>query len=241
MQTNFTDIRFDAEAHRYFIGDQELASVTKTIKRLQKPFDKEGIAARTAAREGKSIQQVLAEWEAKAEKGRALGTLVHSHIQRILLGIPDEQSSFDTFLSLNTLAPEINAFNHLWSELSPKVIYDLTDIEFVVGDADLGLAGTVDSMFYSKETGQHHLWDWKTGKFETSNRWQKLFPPFDYLEDCQLNVYSLQVSLYRLIIESNTDLDLGDSYLVHLSPDGYQVHRAVDLRAKLISWLGLPF
>lgn len=241
VQTNFTDIRFDADQHRYFIGDKELISVTKTIKQLQKPFDKEGMAARTAAKEGKSIQQVLAEWEAKGEKGRALGTLVHSHIQKTLLAIPDEQTSFDTFLSLNTLAPEITAFNRLWADLESKVAYSPLDIEFIVGDADLGVAGTVDSMLFGNDTGQRHIWDWKTGKFELSNRWQKLLPPFDYLDDCQLNVYSLQVSLYRLIIESNTNLDLGDSYLVHLSPDGYQVHRALDLRAKLISWLGLPF
>lgn len=241
VKTDFSAIRFNAEEHRYFYGDQELTSVTKMIKTIQKPFDKQGVAAKTAAKEDKSVQQVLAEWEAKGEKGRALGTLVHSHIQKTLLDIPDKQTSFDTFLALNTLAPEITAFNRLWAELQPKVKYGVKDVEFVVGDAELGMAGTVDSMFYSRETEQYHLWDWKTGKFELSNRWQKLLPPFDYLDDCQLNVYSLQVSLYRLIIERNTNLDLGDSYLVHLSSDGYQVHQVVDLRAKLVSWLDLPF
>lgn len=241
MQTNFADIRFEPEQHRYFIGNQELTSVTKTVKRLQKPFDKETVAAKTAAREGKSIQQVLAEWEAKAEKGRNLGTLVHSHIQKILLNIPGEQISFDPLLSLNTLAPEITAFNRFWAELQPKVVYDASDIEFIVGDYDLRVAGTVDSMLYNPETEKYHIWDWKTGKFELSNRWQNLLPPFDHLEDCQLNVYSLQVSLYRLIIESNTDLELGDSYLVHLSPYGYKVHRAIDLRERLLDWLVVPF
>lgn len=242
MKTDFSAIRFNAEEHRYFYGDQELTSVTKMVKTIQKPFDKQGVAAKTAAKEGKSVQQVLAEWEAKGEKGRALGTLVHDHIQRTLLNLPDNQTSFDAFLSLNTLAPEITAFNRLWSELETKVGYGPSHIEFIVGDSDLGLAGTVDSMFCSNDTGQWHIWDWKTGKFELSNRWQKLLPPFDYLDDCQFNVYSLQVSLYRLIIESNTGFDLGDSYLVHLGPEGHQIHRAIDLRAKILDWvLTVPF
>lgn len=241
MKTDFSSIRFDAKEHRYFYGDQELTSVTKTIKRLQTPFDKHGVAARTAAKEGKSVQQVLAEWEAKGEKGRNLGTAVHDYIKRTLLDIQSPQATLDPFLALNTLAPEIVAFDRFWAELQPKVVYDASDIEFIVGDYDLRVAGTVDSMLYNPETEKYHIWDWKTGKFELSNRWQNLLPPFDHLEDCQLNVYSLQVSLYRLIIESNTDLELGDSYLVHLSPYGYKVHRALDLRAKLLDWMDVPF
>jgi hypothetical protein len=241
VKTNFADIRFDAEAHRYFIGNKELTSVTKTIKRLQPPFDSQTIAAKVAAKEGRPISQILAEWEAKAEKGRNLGTAVHQYIQKKLLGQFDPQISFDPFLSLNGVAPEIQAFEVLWSTMAPKVSYSADQIEWVIGDADLGIAGTVDMLLFSHETNKYHIWDWKTGKFQLDNPYQTLYKPFDYLSDCQLNVYSLQLSLYRLIIESNTGLDLGDSYLVHLSTDGYQVHRALDLRERLLDWLEVPF
>lgn len=241
VKTNFTDIRFDADEHRYFIGDQELTSVTTAIKQVQKPFDSNGIAAKVAAKEGRPISTILAEWEAKGEKGRALGTLVHQHIEKTLRGEIDPQATLDPFLSLNTLAPEIQAFDVLWSTLAPTVSYRKNHIEWVIGDADLQVAGTVDMLLFSHETQKYHLWDWKTGKFQLSNQWQALLKPFDYLDDCQLNVYSLQTSLYRLIIERNTALDLGDSYLIHLSADGYQVYRALDLRERLLDWMGVPF
>lgn len=242
MKTIFTNIRFDADEHRYYYGDyQELTSVTKALKRFKKPFDADGIAAKVAAKEGRPISAILAEWEAKGEKSRALGVQVHQHILKALCGQPNQQISFDPFLSLNTLAPEIRAFDVLWHTLSTKVSYLKDHIEWVIGDAELGLAGTVDAMFFNLETKKYHIWDWKTGKFGLFNQFQTLLKPFDYLDDCPLNVYSLQVSLYRLIIERNTGLELGDSYLVHLSSDGYQVYRAVDLRERLLDALEVPF
>lgn len=242
VKTNFSDIRFDADAHRYYYGDdRELTAVTKELKRFQKPFDANGVAAKVAAKEGRPISAILAEWEAKGEKGRALGQAVHAHILQTLCGAPIEQASLDPFLSLNTVAPEINAFNVFWHNLSQKVSYLKEHVEWVIGDVELGLAGTVDAMLFSHETQKYHLWDWKTGKFGLFNQFQTLLKPFDYLDDCPLNVYSLQVSLYRLIIERNTGLELGDSYLVHLSSDGYQVYRAVDLRERLLDALEVPF
>lgn len=242
MLTEFSQIKFDADKHRYFLGDKELRSVTNFIKDFQKPFDRENIAARTAAKQNRSVAEVLAEWEATGERARILGTTVHEHIKKTLCGETNGQLSLDPFLSLNTRLPEIVAFDAFLSQVSPKVCYTEGDIEFVIGDAELGIAGTVDALLMSYETGKHHIWDWKTGKFDLDNQWENLLKPFDYLSASKLNIYSLQVSLYRLIIERNTGLDLGDSYIVHLSAaNGYQVHRAIDLRERLMDWMEFPF
>lgn len=242
MPTDFSQIRFDADEHRYFLGDKELRSVTGAIKEFQKPFDREGIARRTAAKQNRSVTQVLAEWDATAERARILGTTVHAYIQKTLLGEQNGQLSLDPFLNINTKLPEVAAFDAFWAQLSPKVSDFAQFIEWVIGDAELGLAGMVDAMFYSLETRKHHVWDWKTGKFDTENQWENLLAPFDYLSASKLNIYSLQVSLYRLIIERNTGLELGDSYIVHLSPAGaYEVHRAVDLRERLMDHFEIPF
>lgn len=243
MSTDFSKIQFNADKHSYFYDGKELTGVTKYLKRFQKPFDQWANAQRVAQRESRTVSSVLAEWEAKGEKSRVLGTAVHQHIQDILKGNHNGQTSFDNFLDLNTKAPEINAFDALWGQLQPKVSYCREHVEFVVGDAELGIAGTVDTMLFSPETGLYHIWDWKTGKFDLTNQWGTLLPPFDYLDDAKFNLYSLQTSLYRLIIERNTGLKLGDSYLVHLSDPstGYKIHRAVDLRERLLDCLEIPF
>jgi hypothetical protein len=37
------------------------------------------------------------------------------------------------------------------------------------------------------------------------------------IEDCDLEIYSLQLELYKYIIEKNTGIKLGDSYVVWFS------------------------
>lgn len=241
--TDFNQIVFDAERHKYFYGDQELISVTRKIKEIEPPFDREAAAQRVAEREGKQPVTVILEWEQKAERGRQLGNAVHEHICKTLIeGKNGLQMPLDPFLLLNTELPEISAFNDLLQKLMAKILWSKEHVEWVVGDHRLGIAGTLDCIFYSLETHHYHLWDWKTGKFDLTNRFANLLPPFDHLENSHFNRYSLQASLYRLIVELNTSLDMGDSYLVHLTPNGAEVHRAIDLREKIVDWLGLaPF
>jgi ATP-dependent exoDNAse (exonuclease V) beta subunit len=239
VKTDFTKIKFDADKHRYFLNGRELTSVTTKIKEFQKPFDREGQARRTAEKKGLTVASVLAEWDASWERARRLGTAVHEHIQKTLMGDGSGQLGLDPFMSLNTLLPEIVSFNRFWSQLAPMVNYCKEHIEWVVGDDELGIAGMVDTMLFRPDTGKYHIWDWKTGKFDLNNNWENLLPPFGYLDASKLHIYSLQVSLYRLIIERNTGLDFGDSYLVHLTPEGHQVYRAVDLREKLLMALEL--
>lgn len=104
----------------------------------------------------------------------------------------------------------------------------------------MGIAGTVDALLLSNDGHRlSHVWDWKTGKeFKTENRFQNLLPPFEDLPDSDLSAYSLQLSLYRLIIERNTSLEVGDCYIAHLDPvGGYHIHKALDLRERVESWL----
>jgi len=129
----------------------------------------------------------------------------------------------------------MNAFGALWASLKNKVV--VSKVEWIVGDDELGIAGTVDTVFCG-DTGIH-IWDWKTGKeFKINNPWGKnLLPPFNDLPECELSIYSLQVSIYKLIIERNTDLVLNTSYLVHLSEGGYQIYPALDLTERVKQWL----
>jgi 6-phosphogluconolactonase (cycloisomerase 2 family) len=50
-----------------------------------------------------------------------------------------------------------------------------------------------------------------------------------------MNTYSLQLGLYKHIIEKNTNLKIGDSYLIWINEnsDNYKVYKCKDLQAEL--------
>lgn len=237
MKTDFSLIEFNQDKHRYVYCGRELTPVTTIIKNFQKPFDREAVAQRVAKRENRHVAEVLSEWKAKGERSRILGTQVHEYIEGVLRGENNGQVSFDSFLSLCPKLPEIVAFDKLWSNLAPTVSWCKEHIEYVIGDISLGVAGTVDSMLFSPKTGKYHIWDWKTGNFDLHNRFDNLLGPFSKFDASKLHIYSLQVSLYRLIVELNTDLELGDSYIAHISESGAQIHRVIDFREPLLAYL----
>jgi len=232
--TDFADIRFYESTHKYYIGDQELLSVTRIISTLKQPFQKDYWAKRKAEERGITVQEILAEWDANRDESIIRGNRVHAYIQNALEGTSDG----DQFLALNEKLPEESAFDNLWDKIKDRV--SVRGCEWVVGDEKLGIAGMVDAFFLNNETGAYHVWDWKTGKrFASSNKYQKLKPPFDDLDECELNTYSLQASLYRLIVERNSQYEVADSYIVHFQQDGhFRIYKALDLRERLLEWIG---
>lgn len=233
MTTNFERIKFDPDSHTYTLDGRELTSVSRTVARLKPPFDAEGVAAAVANRDGRPVAEVLAGWNDKREAALARGARLHAYIEAALTG----RANGDHRPRL----PEMDAWDLFWSRLEAMDQPAVERVEWMVGDEALGVAGTLDALLVSGNSGLAHIWDWKTGgKFNTVNRWEQLLAPFNDLDNCELSVYSLQVSLYRLIVERNTGLALGDSYIVHLPPEGpAYVHPAIDLRERLVAWLGV--
>lgn len=235
LRTSFAEIIFDQASHSYTYHGAPLTSVSRIVSQLKPPFDREGIAAKTAIKRGVGVATVLAEWDKARDMSMAKGTRVHEWIARKLMG-KEEPPQTDMFLALNQQLPEMNAFDRFWTEKPNET--PVIQVEWVVGDAELGIAGTVDAVLNGPYQ-QPSIFDWKTGKeFKTENLFQKLLPPFDDLDDCDLSSYSLQLSLYRLIVERNSDNQLRDSYIVHLTSEGeYIIHRALDLRERLLNYL----
>lgn len=241
MQTDFSKITFNAKWHKYYYNGIELTSVTKKLREIQKPFDREGIAARMASKNGKSVELILAEWDAKGEAARQKGTLVHEHIEKLLKDeLPPQPTQFD-FTSLNSQLLEMKTAEHLIKEKLNWL--KVSSVEMVIGDRAFGLAGTVDTLFFDPETNHYHIFDWKTGKFSTDNEWENLLSPFSTYPASKFHIYSLQISLYHLILKRNTALNLGPNYIVHLAdkpgiyPDNYRIYKAIDFTSELSAWL----
>lgn len=257
----FPEVSFNREAHSYCWRDRDnaaaaaaatpipLISATTVIGELKPEFDRDGISRMVANRDGKTQEEVLAEWEQKSLNALAKGSAMHAYIEDLL------QGRMDAVVEEMNELPELAGFKRAWQRLEKSHGARMEHQELVVGDVELGIAGTVDAVVTLNQPANPrklkrvwHVFDWKSGKkFESSNRYEKLLPPFQDLDNCHLNVYSLQTSIYRLILEraarrlglgGGEDVEFADSYLVHLRTDGsHYTYRGRDYRARVEEWL----
>jgi hypothetical protein len=228
-------IIFNEADHTYEQDGVKLDSVTTLIQSLCKPFDKETISKKVASNDGKSQAEVLEEWERKGEEARDRGTMVHSYVDDVLSARNDYVME-----SINIKIPEMVAFDYAWGAMQSKLDAKIDKREFIVGSKELRVAGRVDALvsINIQSVRMKCIFDWKTGKFRTYNHFQTLLAPFDDQDDCELVKYSLQTSLYRLLMEQEPETTYGHAYLAHLRNDGsHMIHRAIDFRDRLTQWL----
>lgn len=224
----FQEIEFSAHNHLYTHKGQKLQSATQLIGTLKKPFNSEYLSQKQAGERGVPQAVILAEWDEKRRNGLARGTAVHKYIDETIHGRPWQDERL----------PEMGAFDDWLGEWGAQLAF--RRLEWMVGYPEMGVAGTVDAFAWDTQTRTYQVWDWKTGsKFNTTSPYKSyLLPPFSDLQECELNTYSLQVSLYRLILEDCGKIPTSAGFILHLRGDGSgKVYHTIDFRARLRDWL----
>lgn len=231
MITDFSKIIFNEQRHTYSYEGVYFDSVTRVLNKLKPEFKRDEIATRTSIKTGKSTQEILKSWDLTSKQALEKGTAIHTYAEEILL----KKEITLTQLQKRVLV-ETKAFDRFWQVAG--AFYIPKHIEYIVGDTEFRIAGTIDAVLFDEKGQKYYLFDWKTGRrYRTNNGYGKtLKAPFDHLDNCELTNHSLQLSLYRLIIERNTDLEMGGMYIIHLS-DEYEVHEATDYSKELLDWL----
>jgi len=244
LEDSFSDIRFIEKDHSYKIGN-EIAkySVTKLLKKYEKPFDSEKISQRVAKKRGISVKDVIKEWDYKRDysthKGSEFHLFAENFLQRRQIAI-DRQAirNFliergdvvfinDYYDEIALLVKNFLEFYKWWKE-----DYILLKTEFVIGDKDASVCGTIDNLSYNRKTKKLAIFDYKTNKKigMSSDYGNKLLEPFDYLEECELVKYSLQLWLYKLMIEKNTSFEVEPPAIVWVAGQkSYEVIPTLDL------------
>lgn len=233
--SKFSHIVYYDEPHIYEMNGKFATSVTKLIGKFEKPFDSEYWSKRKAAEEGVTPEEIKARWKLKSSISCEKGTAVHSyvenylsnkvfpyplnHIRNVFNGEDPVKEKYDKII------PLVQKFR---KDISGKMIPVRS--ELVVGDIDYNLCGMIDQVFYNKKSGMLELWDWKTNEEIDTDSKYKLLDPISHISNAKLDVYSLQLSLYKHIIEKNTALKFGDSYLTWFneSNDNYQIFKCRD-------------
>jgi hypothetical protein len=227
-------VQFLAENHSYKSTDGSdipWISVTSFVGNFKKPFDGQAIAQKCAKNKkskwyGMTPQQILDVWKGESERAMTLGTFYHNQREADLCG-------------LETLEREGKALPVIKPIVEGDIKYapdqKLTDgiyPELLVYLKSAGICGQSDLV--EVVNGFVNITDYKTNKeikYEGFRNWEgitdRMLGPLSHLDDCNLNHYNVQLSLYMyMILKHNPHLKPGRLTLHHIlfETDGEDQH-----------------
>ena len=209
------DITFTEEGHKYTVcGKSGFTSCTTWVKNFFPKFNASAIIDRMMARPdwsqskyfGKTKQEIMKGWNDNGKIASSYGTQMHEVIEDYYNGKvyecdKPEYAFFQQFLADH---------EHLTPYRTEMRVYDET----------LGLCGSIDMLFLNPDQTLS-IYDWKFSKeIQYTNDYGKTgFGPARELDDCNVNHYSLQLNIYRTILERNYGFKVKDLCLVFMHRD----------------------
>lgn len=218
----FNDIVFDPEPHKYYLNGEEFTSATTWVHQFSS-FDANKMAEHVAVKEGKTKEEILIKWKRTADFACKRGTRIHEYLEFIFGG---KQCEIGT--SAKDLYPIADKFKQ---DVEGKI--NIVKQEFRLYDILWKICGTVDAL--GEVDGKYYIIDWKSNKeINYYNQYgSKLKSPLHKYDDCEMINYSLQLSLYKLMIERNTTIKISGLIIVHFAANGYTKHGCYDMTKEI--------
>lgn len=167
---------------------------------------------------GMTKEQIKATWNENGRVASEAGTKMHLAIEMFMNEathlIPD-----DVLASV-----EWKYFLKFWKDHGEDL--EPFKMEYEVFIEEIKLAGSIDAIFRRKSDGKFLIYDWKRSKeIKTENNFQSGLAPLNHLPDCNYWHYSLQLNVYRYILEKHYNMEVADMYLVIMHPDNKSYKR----------------
>ena len=239
----FNRITFVEKTHSYLIDGQPTGSpsVTQLLKQFKRKFEKEKMAARTAKKTHRTVEQVLAEWDLNNLYSTTLGSMLHKYIENFYcnkrvefdgnfdgLGFEEKKKIADTLPKL------VDQFQRFYNDNKHLIC---VKNEVVLGDVeDTKICGMSDLLCYNTETDKLEILDFKTNKkMEKSSPYGNLFYPFDDMTEGEINEYTIQLNVYKYFVEKTTSLKIDKLKIIwfNVKNDSYHLYELADLQSKI--------
>ncbi len=220
--TSFNDVTFHDEPHKYYVDGKQLVSVTTLIHRYQEEFQEDYWSNYKASEYHISQREVLRGWGFINKKGTMKGSAIHDYAEHLFQNkvFPYPEQHIINEFGFDPVLPEYlitkKHVDRFYADVHDKLIPIRT--EMVLYDRESLIGGMLDILFYNVKAKEFQIWDWKTNKkFDKEMKSRHFLGKLYMLEDSDLEIYSLQLAMYKLIIEKNTGIKLGKSYIVWFS------------------------
>jgi hypothetical protein len=229
-------IQFEEESHTYTIDGVRdgWVSCTTFLHEFFGHFDADSVISkmmsspkwRLSKYYGMTAAEIKKSWSDKGEASSTAGTRMHLDIEHFYNAMPavpaTTYSIEDGFagLAIDGWTPaagtEWDYFCDYQRQHGSRFRPFRT--EWLVFDDEYRVAGSVD-MVYLKPDGTLAIYDWKrVEEVRTENRFQKGFGPLTHLPDTNYWHYSIQLNVYRYIIQKHYGYIVSELALVVLHP-----------------------
>lgn len=262
--TRDKSILFDEEPHTYYInGKCNYTSVTTVVHEFFPEFDSHDVARNMIKRrdfatnkkykkyqqcrysedgtpysEDKQVENIILTWQENADTQSKHGTEMHRNIELFYNGMPHDSTTreFKYFMEFHKTTLE-----RKWKPLRT---------EMMVWDNDSLICGSVDMIYVPASTtreqidlwmeGRHtlvvYIVDWKRSReirFNGYNRYG--FRSCRNLPDCNYSHYTLQLNMYRYILELHYNVKVASMSMLVFHPNNteYKEYTIPD-RSELI-------
>lgn len=218
---------FEEEEHIYTYEGKRFISVTTFIENFIDVFDEEYWSKKKADERGVDQEVVLNEWAVTRDRACDLGTMVHEYIEDFYNGV--ELKDYND----EEVDERVNKFHEIYEKRLKPLKPIISELRLF--DTEWCIAGTLDQLYLYK--GMLIIGDWKTNKkIKTDKDWSfnMLKYPFQRYKDNEINKYSIQISLYALILKRVTGLDISYGFICHIPPKGpAEIYKLKDFKKEL--------
>lgn len=215
-------LQFTPHNHKYTsIDNKEWLSVTSLISNFKQPFDADKIAKKCSTSKkskwyGMTPEEIKEAWKAEANRATTLGTWYHNCRESDICGLVDMERHGATVPVFKPI--ELDGVKYSPQQKIKDGVYP----EHMVYLRSAGICGQSDLV--EVVNGVVHITDYKTNKeikLEGYTNWegisQKMSGPVSHLDDCHLNHYALQLSMYMyIILKHNPKLTAGTLTIHHI-------------------------
>lgn len=222
----------DGDANKYW-------SCTEFIHHFVNPFDSDKIITGMMAKPnwpdsqwyGMTPDEIKDAWEKNRNEASDKGTLMHAQLENYYNGIP---------VTLEfTESKEWQYFGHYLDEYPD---FEPFRTEWRVFDEEHFLAGSIDMVYKDpNDPKKLMLGDWKRSKEIKRFGYKRCLEPLQNLHDCNYQHYSLQLNMYKYILEKNYGVQISRLFLIIIHPnqDSFEL---INIRympneiAAILSW-----
>jgi ATP-dependent exoDNAse (exonuclease V) beta subunit len=243
-----TNIVFFEIGHKYMIltdPDSVYTSVTRLIHSLFPKFDADNVISKikngknwneTNKYWGKTDKEIKNDWSNNGKESARLGTLLHENIEKFM-NFGTNDSSQISILKSNKYKNNDNDPSPEW-DMFKKFVKDYHNLipyrtEWLIYDEKLKLAGSID-MVYKNDDGSVSIYDWKRCKeIKYDTEWNEMASKkcIKHLPNTNYWHYSLQLNIYRKLLERNYGLKVKELFLIQLhrenNENSYEKHEVI--------------
>jgi len=175
---------------------------------------------------GMTAEAIKKQWSDKGKASSEAGTRMHldiEHFYNAMPAVPNTMYSMEdgfTGLAVDDWVPQAGAEWDYFCDFQKKYGSKFRPYrtEWLVFDEEHKVSGSID-MVYMKSDGTLAIYDWKRiEEVKTENKFQSGLGPVSHLPDTNYWHYSLQLNVYRYILQKHYGFVVSELALVVLHP-----------------------